>query len=353
MYYIHKTYKDILQNESNDDDLCNILSWECYDILLRSKKDTYCCCDTDSGSNNLNSGGTNFSSGGTNFSSGGTNFSSEGNNVSSGGDNDASSSTPYMYFGIYDGHNGEKAVNLILKLLHIHIYSYLLKGNGICNALKYGFKSMDDYLCKLTNTFDEDNHSNFSSGSTACVNIIFNNTIYIANIGDSRCVLCKNGRAIVITVDHRASANKKEADRIANCGGTLDDDGYLGGCLGVCRGFGSFDKKTKEKLKGLVSEPDIFQLKLTVDDEFLIICCDGIFDVMTSQEAVNTVRTSLVETSSPNTAAEALCQLAYKRKSLDNLSAVVIIFQNPEKKEKTALSGNTLDSCQSGRVRRR
>ncbi|CRG98172.1 protein phosphatase PPM1, putative [Plasmodium gallinaceum] len=260
----------------------------------------------------------------------------------------------YMYCAIYDGHNGENAVNIIQKFLHLNVYSYLVNGNGISNSLKYGFQSIDEHICKCTMINEEDNHSNLSSGSTACVSIIFKNMLYIANIGDSRCVLSKNGRAIVLTVDHRASINKKEEERIIKSGGVLDDEGYLGGCLGVCRGFGSFDKKTKEKLKGLICEPDLFQIKLTDDDEFLIICCDGVFDVMTSQEAVNTVRASLVQNSNANIASEALCRLAYKRKSLDNLSVVVVIFQNPEMKKKTSINENSsLYSSQTGRVRRR
>ncbi|ANQ06243.1 Protein phosphatase 2C [Plasmodium coatneyi] len=261
---------------------------------------------------------------------------------------------PYMYCAIYDGHNGEKAVNIIQKLLHLHVHTYYINGNGMSNSLKYAFHKMDEHLCRKTVNSEENNHSNFSSGSTACVSVIFNHMIYIANIGDSRCVLSKNGRAVAVTVDHRAGGNKKEEERIITSGGVLDDEGYLGGCLGVCRGFGSFDKKTREKLKGLVCEPDLFQIKLTEDDEFLIICCDGIFDVMTSQEAVNTVRASLVESSDPTVAAEALCQLAYKRKALDNLSVVVVIFQSPEMKKKAQSSESAnLYASQADRVRRR
>ncbi|CAA9986510.1 protein phosphatase 2C, putative [Plasmodium knowlesi strain H] len=266
----------------------------------------------------------------------------------------ASTPPPYMYCAIYDGHNGEKAVNIIQKLLHLHVHTYYINGNGMSNSLKYAFHKMDEHLCRKTINNEEDNHSNFSSGSTACVSVIFNHMVYIANIGDSRCVLSKNGRAVAVTVDHRAGGNKKEEERIITSGGVLDDEGYLGGCLGVCRGFGSFDKKTKEKLKGLVCEPDLFQIKLTEDDEFLIICCDGIFDVMTSQEAVNTVRASLVESSNPTVAAEALCQLAYKRKALDNLSVVVVIFQSPEMKKKAQSNESAnLYSDQATRVRRR
>ncbi|SOS76743.1 protein phosphatase PPM1, putative [Plasmodium sp. gorilla clade G1] len=261
----------------------------------------------------------------------------------------------YIYCAIYDGHNGDNAVNIVQKLLHIHMYYYFINGNGLENSLKYSFQEIDNYLCKNIINIKEENHSNYSSGTTACVSVIFKNMLYVANIGDSRCIISKNGRAIVLTVDHRASINKKEQDRILKSGGILDDEGYLGGCLGVCRGFGSFHKKTKEKLKGLICEPDLFHIKLTDDDEFLIICCDGIFDVITSQEAVNTVKNSLIQSRDAKTAAEALCQLAYKKKSLDNLSVLVVIFQNPDKNNKVSSINESsgIYSGQAGRVRRR
>lgn len=260
----------------------------------------------------------------------------------------------YAYCAIYDGHNGENAVNTVQKYLHLNIHMYFLNGNEMNNSIKCGFKAIDKKVCERTSTCEEDNHSNYSSGTTACVTIILKNMLYIGNIGDSRCVLSKNGRAVVLTVDHRASVNKKEQNRIINCGGTLDDEGYLGGCLGVCRGFGSFEKITKTKLKGLICDPDIFQIKLTDDDEFLIICCDGIFDVMTSQEAVNTVRMSLIQNASADAAAEELCNLAYSRKSLDNLSSVVVVFQKPANEKKSSSNENVcFHSAPSSRMRRR
>lgn len=263
-------------------------------------------------------------------------------------------SPSYMVCAIYDGHNGDIAVNLVQKYLHIHIHSYFIKGNGISQSIKKAFHTMDEQICEHAKHCQEDNHSDYSSGTTACVTILFKNILYIANIGDSRCVLSKNGRAIVLTVDHRVSINKKEKDRIIEAGGTLDDEGYLGGCLGVCRGFGSFDKQTSEKIKGLICEPDLYEFKITEDDEFLIICCDGIFDVMTSQEAVNRVRISLIQNTDAHIAAKNLCDLAYTRKSLDNLSALVVIFQYPEVKKKVGSNENgSLYSSQNGAVRRR
>ncbi|KJP87042.1 hypothetical protein AK88_03326 [Plasmodium fragile] len=318
--FVQKEYKEVIEERGNL--LSESLEREYYDMLQKTQS-----VDRSFRYSSVESAGDGVEEGAGTPSAG----------VSSSG----STPPPYMYCAIYDGHNGEKAVNIIQKLLHLHVHTYYINGNGMSNSLKYAFHKMDEHLCRKTINNEEDNHSNFSSGSTACVSIIFDHMMYIANIGDSRCVLSKNGRAVVVTVDHRAGGNKKEEERIITSGGVLDDEGYLGGCLGVCRGFGSFDKKTKEKLKGLVCEPDLFQIKLTEDDEFLIICCDGIFDVMTSQEAVNTVRASLVESSDPTVAAEALCQLAYKRKALDNLSVVVVIFQSPEMKKKAQSSEST------------
>lgn len=66
------------------------------------------------------------------------------------------------------------------------------------------------------------------------------------------------------------------------------------------------------------------------EDEFMIIACDGVFDVISCQEAVNCVRNHLREGGTAEGAAKALCTFAYDRRSLDNLSAVVAVFQSPQ-----------------------
>ena len=45
----------------------------------------------------------------------------------------------------------------------------------------------------------------------------------------------------------------------------------------------------------VIAEPEVRVLEITPDDEFLLLACDGLFDVMSSQEAVSFVRNKLLE----------------------------------------------------------
>ncbi|KAF8822350.1 protein phosphatase 2C domain-containing protein [Cardiosporidium cionae] len=237
---------------------------------------------------------------------------------SCGGESSKNSKT--MYFAVYDGHNGEKAVEFVRENLGKNIYGALSKNVDIAQAIAMGFRSTDGQLrtdvLKDPDSFVEE-ASQFSSGSTACICLIIENVLYVANIGDSRCLLCRGGRNVLITNDHR-SCNKEEILRVSQVNGHFDPDGYLGGVLGVSRAFGNF-KSNGEKLPGLSSVPEISEEDLRSDDEFVILACDGIFDVMDCQEVTKHVRNSLRIGVAPNEAAESLCKLAYQRKSFGNV----------------------------------
>jgi protein phosphatase 2C family protein 2/3 len=69
---------------------------------------------------------------------------------------------------------------------------------------------------------DTDNIANFS-GCTACVSLITKNEIYVANAGDSRCVLSKKGVAVELSEDHKPE-NVKEKKRIEEAGGYVEDN---------------------------------------------------------------------------------------------------------------------------------
>jgi hypothetical protein len=124
------------------------------------------------------------------------------------------------------------------------------------------------------------------SGSTACVAIIKEKTLYVANLGDSRAVLCCARKAVPLSADHNTSS-KAEQDRVIADGGFLASDGEdlrVGGELSVTRSFGDYGRV--EKVRGLSADPDIREHSLTEDDEFLLIACDGLWDEFTNQSAV-------------------------------------------------------------------
>lgn len=149
--------------------------------------------------------------------------------------------------------------------------------------------------------------------------------LMIANAGDCRAVLCRKGKAIDMSQDHR-SINLHERRRVEESGGFFDD-GYLNGVLAVTRALGDWDlKRPHGSQSPLISEPEIKQITLTEDDEFLVIGCDGIWDVLTSQEAVSIVKRGLNRHDDPTKCARELVREALRLNTFDNLTAVVVCF---------------------------
>eukprot|EP00826_Nyctotherus_ovalis_P035019 TRINITY_DN2965_c0_g1_i9.p1 TRINITY_DN2965_c0_g1~~TRINITY_DN2965_c0_g1_i9.p1 ORF type:complete len:277 (-),score=68.86 TRINITY_DN2965_c0_g1_i9:136-966(-) len=126
-------------------------------------------------------------------------------------------------------------------------------------------------------------------GCTACVALITKTEIYVANVGDSRAVLCRKGKAIEMSEDHKPNL-EKERKRIEKANGYIDDD-RVNGMLNLTRCLGDLEYKQDKKLRQedqiLSAFPDIKIEKIHGDVDFLIIACDGIWDCMTSQQAVD------------------------------------------------------------------
>lgn len=93
--------------------------------------------------------------------------------------------------------------------------------------------------------------------------------LYSANAGDARGVLCRNGKAVRLTYDHKGS-DKQEAKRITDAGGFVMS-GRVNGVLAVTRSLG--DSSMKEFVVGA---PYTTETELCEEDEFLILACDGV-----------------------------------------------------------------------------
>lgn len=140
--------------------------------------------------------------------------------------------------------------------------------------------------------------------------------LYTANVGDARIVLCRNGKALRLSYDHKGS-DENEGKRVANAGGLILNN-RVNGVLAVTRALG--DAYMKDLVTGhpytteTVIQPDV--------DEFIILACDGLWDVCSDQEAVDLVRTQ----QDPTTAAKQLVDHALARFSTDNLSCMIVRF---------------------------
>ncbi|PGH03410.1 hypothetical protein AJ79_07376 [Helicocarpus griseus UAMH5409] len=140
--------------------------------------------------------------------------------------------------------------------------------------------------------------------------------LYTANVGDARVVLCRNGKALRLSYDHKGS-DENEGKRISNAGGLILNN-RVNGVLAVTRALG--DSYMKDLVTGhpytteTVIQPD--------SDEFMILACDGLWDVCSDQEAVDLVR----NTEDPQLASKILVDHALSRFSTDNLSCMIVRF---------------------------
>lgn len=147
----------------------------------------------------------------------------------------------------------------------------------------------------------------------------------VANVGDCRAVLGRRGRAFELSKDHKPNCSS-ERTRIERLGGVIYD-GYLNGQLSVSRAIGDWHMKgSKGSAVPLSAEPELQEIELAEEDEFLIIGCDGLWDVMSSQCAVTTARKELMLHNDPERCSRELVREAFKRNSCDNLTVIVVCF---------------------------
>jgi protein phosphatase 1G len=138
-------------------------------------------------------------------------------------------------------------------------------------------------------------------GCTAICVLVRENDIVAANAGDSRAVLCRSSKAVELSFDHKP-ASEIEKSRIEAAGGYLEDTpggARVNGNLNLSRAIGDLEYKKRDDLPPeqqiICSTPDVIVKERQPEDEFIILACDGIWDVMTNQAACDFVRERLLE----------------------------------------------------------
>lgn len=222
-------------------------------------------------------------------------------------------------FGVFDGHGGEQ----VAKFCEHHLPEELCQmklpaaahddAGGIGDALTTVFHRMDELLndrrtsgpelAKLTNPPRAGPNGSLGPastrpvdpdgvGCTACMCAVTARHLVVANSGDSRAVLCRGGRAVALSEDHKPN-DPGELARIEAAGGYVRD-GRVNGNLNLSRALGDLEYKKDRTLgpeKQIISAtPDVRVEPRSDEDEFVLVCCDGVWDVKTNQEAVDFVR---------------------------------------------------------------
>ncbi|XP_057759265.1 probable protein phosphatase 2C 47 isoform X1 [Arachis stenosperma] len=226
--------------------------------------------------------------------------------------------SPAAFYGVFDGHGGIDAASFTRK----NILKFIIEDSHFPSGIK---KAVNSAFVKADHAFRDASSLDSSSGTTALIAIVLGRDMLIGNAGDSRAVLGKRGRAIELSKDHKPNCTSERL-RIEKLGGVIYD-GYLNGQLSVARALGDWHiKGSKGSKSPLSSEPELEEIVLTEEDEFLIMGCDGLWDVMSSQCAVTMVRRELMQHNDPTECAKALVAEAIQRNTCDNLTVVVVCF---------------------------
>uniref|UniRef100_A0A2M4ABA6 protein-serine/threonine phosphatase n=2 Tax=Anopheles triannulatus TaxID=58253 RepID=A0A2M4ABA6_9DIPT len=175
------------------------------------------------------------------------------------------------------------------------------------------------------------------SGCTAVVALLHGKDLYVANAGDSRCVVCRKGEALEMSFDHKPE-DTIEFERIEKAGGRVTLDGRVNGGLNLSRAIGDHGYKMNKSLPAeeqmISALPDIQKITIGPEDEFMVLACDGIWNFMTSEEVVQFVKERIKK---PNVVLSEICEelfdncLAPHTKGdgtgCDNMTAIIVQFK--------------------------
>ncbi|PSS31749.1 Protein like [Actinidia chinensis var. chinensis] len=217
------------------------------------------------------------------------------------------------FFGVFDGHGGSRTAEYLKNNLFKNLSSHPDFIKDTKSAIVESFRQTDaDYL------IDEKGQQN-DAGSTASTAVLLGDRLLVANVGDSRVVACRAGSAIPLSIDHKPDRSD-ERQRIEQAGGFIIWAGTwrVGGVLAVSRAFG--DKLLKPYV---VAEPEIQEEEIDGID-FIIIASDGLWNVLSNEEAVAIVE----DITDTEAASRKLIEEAYARGSSDNITCVVVRFEN-------------------------
>jgi len=217
-------------------------------------------------------------------------------------------------FAIFDGHLGDNVPSYLQKNLFQNILNEEEFWFHPRRAITKAYEKTDKAILREAPNLGP-------GGSTAVTAILIDGRkLLVANVGDSRAVLSKNGKASQLSVDHEPGTSA-ERGSIENRGGFVSnmpgDVPRVDGQLAVSRAFG--DKSLKSHLR---SDPDVREVDIDLTTEFLILASDGLWKVMGNQEAVDFIK----KIRDPQVAAKQLTAEALNRDSKDDISCIVVRF---------------------------
>jgi serine/threonine protein phosphatase PrpC len=225
------------------------------------------------------------------------------------------------FFAVYDGHGGKEAAHFCSQELHKILQKELEKRecvdfstniDNVLKSLQQAYLLTDESMQKVVPV-----HHGCTAVTCLVSGSLQDNSrvLFVANAGDSKAVLCRDKQAILLTKDHKAS-DSSEADRIIKTGGFIIN-GRVNGQILITRSLGDHIMK-----EFIIGEPFLRFEKLTEADTYLIIASDGLWDVMSEQQAVDFLLANA--NCSASELSKKLLQKAVADGSADNISVITV-----------------------------
>lgn len=197
-------------------------------------------------------------------------------------------------FGVFDGHGGHEVAHFVER----HFVQELERNSNFRSgryekALTENFLRMDTLLLTPAGSQElksliHEGETESMAGCTAVVVLIVGTRLFAANAGDSRAVLARGGRAVELTTDHKPDM-PSERDRIIRAGGRVED-GRVMGNINLSRSIGDFEYKNMKRPPSehmITALPEVRTVELNSQDDFLVLACDGIWDIVSNQQCVD------------------------------------------------------------------
>ena len=243
------------------------------------------------------------------------------------------------FLAIYDGKFGTKCSNFLRDKLHNYIIKDNLFPKNPKGAILNGFKKVESEFLKIVKDTDDDN-----CGSCAIICLILDNKIYIANCGDSKAFLSINHiqKIKILNKCHSLENNPTERERIINSGLKIitsknGKEKIIPGKLKITRGIGFANLKFQGGENGILGIPQIKEVKIDENFDFLIILSGGVVTNCHSKEIIDAIynvikKQKKLHLNSVNELAGACVDIILKtslvKGTLENVSCIFVGFKN-------------------------
>jgi protein phosphatase 1L len=215
---------------------------------------------------------------------------------------------------VYDGHLGREAAHLAAEMLTPHFINRRYEEQE-----KPASERLDDALILRESYTEVDRFISFRGirgGAAAATLHILRESFMAANTGDSRVVIGVRNGARTLTLDHKPDVAEERA-RIESLGGMITWAGVprVMGFLAMSRALGDTELKPY-----VTPEPRIVSGLLGRENDYAILACDGVWDVLTPETTIRLARRA----KEAQGAAEAIKNKALEEGSTDNITVLVL-----------------------------